>query len=231
MRQCERHKLTETWRHELVKHDRMDDSLNSCIFITTFLAAESFRFFAAVSVSLSLSRSRFSRKQDRCSNLCARLVYHNAQSLHNVTKQTHTHTKPYTSAHTHTQLKFISPSYEMQLLFLSPSLSLSGGIHMDKRRGKWVFRAAITSSQGGNNNNHVLYEALCTAGPTGWLTRLASGIGGGPSFVKHAGEMNPSVVQQLRPLINLQSHLSVLLFWQHKKKTREKRKQLNFARC
>lgn len=102
-------------------------------------------------------------------------------------KHTHTHTYTVccttpTRLHTlraHAQLKlFISPSYEMQLLFLSPSLSLSGGIHMDKRRGKWVFRAAIASSQGGNNNNNVLYEVLCTAGPTGWLTRLASGTEG-----------------------------------------------------
>lgn len=93
---------------------------------------------------------------------------------HNTHLHTHLHT-----LQAHAQLKlFISPSYEMQLLFLSPSLFLSGGIHMDKRRGKWVFRAAITSSQGGNNNNNVLYEALCTAGPTGWLTRLASGTGG-----------------------------------------------------
>ncbi len=109
--------------------------------------------------------SHFSRKQDRCSNLCARLVYHDAQSLHSVTWQAHTilYTAHLHTLHAHTQSKlFISLSYEMQLLFLSPSLSLSGGIHMDKRRGKWVFRAPITSSQGGNNNNNVLYEALCT---------------------------------------------------------------------
>lgn len=59
----------------------------------------SFHFLVSVSVSLSLSR--VSRKQDRCSNLCARRVYHDAQSLHNVTRQTHTHTIPNTT-HLHT---------------------------------------------------------------------------------------------------------------------------------
>lgn len=132
-------------------------------------------------LSLSLSLSFLEETRSMLQSLCSPRVSQRsiASQCHKANTHTHTQNPTHLRTHTHTQLKFISPSYEMQLLFLSPSLSLSGGIHMDKRRGKWVFRAAITSSQGGNNNNHVLYEALRTAGPTGWLTRLASGIGGG----------------------------------------------------
>lgn len=130
------------------------------------------RMFSISDLSTGFCPSFTKKKHDRCSNHCARLVYHNAQPLHNRTG--HKHNRPRTTLsdtithihklEAHSQLKlFISP-YEMRLLFLSPSLSLSGGIHMDKRRGKWVFRGAITSSQGGNNANNVLYEACRAVG-------------------------------------------------------------------
>ena len=61
--------------------------LLTCLFlITTFSASKSFCPFCS-------GGRGSSKKQDWFSNLCARLVYHNAQSLHSDTTHTHTHTR------------------------------------------------------------------------------------------------------------------------------------------
>lgn len=134
-----------------------------------------------VSVSRS-SRKTWSMLQSLCFALCITVPNYSTIGQDTNTILPHT-TVNSTITHIHklearSQLKLFISTYEMRLLFLSPSLSLSGGIHMDKRRGKWVFRGAITSSQGGNNGNNVLYEARNTVGHTGWLTKLASGTKG-----------------------------------------------------